>query len=649
MELTLSLLSGDRVSVTYEEQVSHTFDLSALPPLPAKGKPPAKPAVYGAKLYELLFPDRSLAARMLASEMKRPLEQRRFVLVAVSGSLESVLWEFLSSPQSYLTAEMAFVRALPLNERKDGPLLSELRVSAVQPGASTLQALQSALADALTLAQPSALEEMRKALGNAGVLHFEGTTAPVDGQVGLLLDKAAKALKARDLKQRLGDGLFLAALSAGAAPTTAPTEMVSMAAGLMHQGAPYTLALRYNLPEAEQAAFWGAFYTALAGGKALEDALAQARRQMGATQPVWFGAAVLFTSLKTAAASFGVAQPSPVETPAAQPAPVETAPAAAPVTKAPPVEAAAPQAAPPSEPQAAPEAGSGREAHMSGDQIRSLVFNTVAVMTTMREKHTEWRAAVNNVYRQAKQMGHLEEIEFLGAVLSVLDGVEPMMPADNPYQSAMQALREGIEMGGPKPVELSPEVTEAVRALLQAADLNEMQLVVQQHQAHLFTPEADELLAGIAADADQRGNKQMVQSITLYAAILQECQKRGIEPVFAELMRAQKNAPAEGEAEGEESAFEAQPEPVRSVPVMSDQPIPDDFVARCAAGLKGGRAEREGLYAYLESLPIVNEGVAALLKALKLALLGSNLDKLGAGLSGEYAELWQQIVKQVKG
>ena len=63
--------------------------------------------------------------------------------------------------------------------------------------------------------------------------------------------------------------------------------------------------------------------------------------------------------------------------------------------------------------------------------------------------------------------------------------------------------------------------------------------------------------------------------------------------------------------------------------------IPEGFVERCVEGLRGGRPEREALFNYLEAQPIRDEGFAALLKTVKLALLGSNPQKLGKDLMGD--------------
>jgi hypothetical protein len=231
--------------------------------------------------------------------------------------------------------------------------------------------------------------------------------------------------------------------------------------------------------------------------------------------------------------------------------------------------------------------------------------------------------------------------------MGLLDDVPPSVPAESPYAKVIDAIQIALSGKAPEPVEeVEPpkEVMNAVRELLQAKNPHALRKVIEKRQVPLYKPETQDFLASLAQEAQSTGDQQAMQVLVTYAGILQQCQQIGIEATFEQLNQAaQANAAqAQTQAAGEpEGVIESEP-PAQVGPV-----IPDGFVARCVEGLRGGRPEREALYNYLEVQPIRDAGFSALLKTVKLALLGSNPQKLGKDLVEEYAAAWQEIVAQV--
>ena len=218
MEISLALQSGTTVSVTCDGQPSHTFDLLSLTPdKKIAGRPPqplAKPTEYGRAVYDALFPAKSVASRMLASELKQPAGKRRLLLVATTTSLEAVAWEYACAPQDgFLVSLLPFVRGLGASDRKAPPAMqSDLHVVAVAPNpagadgqgkalktldvASEARLLEEELrpqgGEALVeRAQPATLSDLRRHLAEQRqrVVHFSGHSGIHEGQAALLFEK----------------------------------------------------------------------------------------------------------------------------------------------------------------------------------------------------------------------------------------------------------------------------------------------------------------------------------------------------------------------------------------------------------------------------------------------------------------------------
>jgi len=118
---------------------------------------------------------------------------------------------------------------------------------------------------------------------------------------------------------------------------------------------------------------------------------------------------------------------------------------------------------------------SGASSTMPAKQIEAIVGNTIAVMTSMPERRAEWREEMIQAMQNAKQRGAdwQIEVEFFTAILVILDGQSPMLPADHPYAQAITAIQDGIARGGLASDEDNeddvPEEVEALAAFVQAS------------------------------------------------------------------------------------------------------------------------------------------------------------------------------------
>jgi hypothetical protein len=97
-----------------------------------------------------------------------------------------------------------------------------------------------------------------------------------------------------------------------------------------------------------------------------------------------------------------------------------------------------------------PVGQSAAAATLPDEVIGQVVVNTVAVMTDMPERRSEWREVVTDQLQRAQQQGAAWQIavEFFTAILAILDGQPPALPPDHPYAAAIAAIQAGIVQGG---------------------------------------------------------------------------------------------------------------------------------------------------------------------------------------------------------
>jgi hypothetical protein len=498
----------------------------------------------------------------------------------------------------------------------------------------------------LEIALPATLDDLRRHLAEhkQRVVHFSGYSSLYEGQAALLFEKeggAPNAIKGRDLVNRIGDTVFLVVMSACSTDKPAPTEFASLAAALVKWGVPYTLGLRATFP-AETCALWTrTLYGQLRLGVPVEQAVWQARQELEESAAAWTaGALVFYTALNAPAPAF-TAEISSTAIPAEvvpTPTPLQERESAAPVEEVAPPEAE-PAVAAAAVPLETVPARKPVPVYLNGEQVQVIAANTVMVMTQAPEKLVEWRMSLRSNYQQVKQLNFQAEIEFFSALLGLLDNVPPSLPPESPYTGVIRAIQDAIS-GKVQPIkEIDPpkEVMHAVQELLQAKTPAVLRKVIEKRKAQLYRPEAQAFLVSLAREAQSTGEKQALQVLVMYASILQKCQEIGIEATFEKLTQTVNVTPAEAEPSM----------PLAQEPLSG--PIPDGFIERCATGLRGERQAREALFNYLEALPIPEAGFSTLLKTIKLALLGSNPQKLGQDLEGEYAAAWQEIVEKIAG
>ena len=274
---------------------------------------------------------------------------------------------------------------------------------------------------------------------------------------------------------------------------------------------------------------------------------------------------------------------------------------------------------------------------MPAEQLRVIVSNTIAVLTSVKEKQSEWRSAMASALQNAQSQGAdwQIEVEFFSVVLALLEGRSAALPADHPYAAALQQIQTGIAQGGISAADdasaddeqkEAAQLMETVQAFVFADDWDATRRVVESQQAILFRPEVEQIFE---MNIQNAGDPRMVDMLKLHLALLRDCKANGIEATFARINAAQSA-----------TTNAAQP----------DFSVPPDFVTRCAAALKGAPNDKAALFGYLAGLPTDDPSFAALVGVVKTALFMSDPAFADASaLSGIHADTWQTILTQFKG
>jgi tetratricopeptide (TPR) repeat protein len=147
---------------------------------------------------------------------------------------------------------------------------------------------------------------------------------------------------------------------------------------------------------------------------------------------------------------------------------------------------------------------------LPAEHVNTLIGNTVAVMTTMPERRAEWRETIAGVLADAEQRGtdwHIE-VEFFTAVLAILDGQPPSLPADHPYAAPIAAIHDGIAKGGSAPdgEDEVPEEVQALAAFVQASVAALRSVNAQEKAAFM-----QQLAASQAPDDEMKALFQAIQ------------------------------------------------------------------------------------------------------------------------------------------
>ena len=131
-------------------------------------------------------------------------------------------------------------------------------------------------------------------------LLFENTFGNVD------------SVSAIDFTRSVRRAAFLVTLNACVTATPGETEFANLAAGLVGRKIPYSLGMRFSIPDEDARTFSRVFYGALGQGAPVEEAVRQARFQLSRGEHPWMvGLPVLYTALDAPATGFA-SQPGQV-------------------------------------------------------------------------------------------------------------------------------------------------------------------------------------------------------------------------------------------------------------------------------------------------------------------------------------------------
>jgi CHAT domain len=334
MELALASQAGTQVLVACDSEPSHTFDMLTL--VPGEQGPPQpvdNPIAYGKAVYQALFPPASAARRKLEATPDRIL------LVSTDDPIDSVPWEYAygystDDVDTFLVLVCPFVRGLPRDQRIEPPKMDDgLRLVAI-PSNPLEQDLPPLDIDAewmrlkeiiydvpsainLERARPPTIEQVRRLVANQRnrVVHFMGHGGQHETGALLCFEKENGELHpvtAREFVLRVRGSVFLVTLNACVSATPWPTIFSNLAAALVRQKTPYALGMRLGIHDDDARDFSCSFYSELASGISVEEALFQARLTLANSTRSWvIGVPVLYTALKTPAAGFTVLEGTP--------------------------------------------------------------------------------------------------------------------------------------------------------------------------------------------------------------------------------------------------------------------------------------------------------------------------------------------------
>jgi tetratricopeptide (TPR) repeat protein len=335
MELTLTRQGGTQVLVTCDSEPSHPFDMLTL--VPGEQGPPQPvddPVAYGRAVYLALFPPASAARRELEAMPDRIL------LVSTDDDIDSIPWEYAygqygtEDVETFLVLACYVVRGLPRDQRIEPPKMDEgLRIVAI-PSNPLEQYLPPLDIDAewmrlkeiihdvpsnisLERARPPTSAQVRRLVANQRnrVVHFMGHGGQHETGALLCFEKENGELHpvtAREFVLRVRGSVFLVTLNACVSATPGPTIFSNLAAALVRQKTPYALGMRLSIHDDDARAFSRSFYSELASGVSVEDALFQARLTLANSPRFWvIGVPVLYTALTAPATGFTVLEGTP--------------------------------------------------------------------------------------------------------------------------------------------------------------------------------------------------------------------------------------------------------------------------------------------------------------------------------------------------
>ena len=335
MELTLARQDETQVLVSCDGQPSHTFDLLTL--FPGENGPPQPlddPIAYGKAIYQALFPPET-AARLELDAMPE-----RILLVTTDDTIDAIPWEYAyglygaDDIENFLVLSCHFVRGLPLDQRIEppkmdsglhivaipsNPLEKELPPLDIDAEWMRLKEIISEVPHTISLerTRPPTIEQVRRLVASQRnrVVHFMGHGGQHETGAILCFEKDNGALHpvtAREFVMRVRGSVFLVTLNACVSATPGSTNFSNLAAALVRQKTPYALGMRLSIHDDDARSFSRSFYSELASGVSVEEALFQARLTLANSPRSWvIGVPVLYTALTKPAAGFTSVEGAP--------------------------------------------------------------------------------------------------------------------------------------------------------------------------------------------------------------------------------------------------------------------------------------------------------------------------------------------------
>jgi tetratricopeptide (TPR) repeat protein len=330
MELILTRQAGTQVVVTCDSEPSHTIDVLTL--VPGEQGPPQPiddPVAYGKAVYQALFPPES------ATRRKLEVMPERILLVTTDNDLDAVPWEYAYGPNGLLVLECHFVRGLPADQRiapptldtglhivaiPSNPLNHDVEPLNIEGEWMRLKDIIQRVPYALTLerTRPPTIEQVRTLVVNQRhrVIHFMGHGGQSEQGAVLYFEQDNGELDPVTTRQfvlRVRGTVFLVTLNACISATPGATTFSNLAASLARQRTPYALGMRFSIPDDDARSFSRTFYSDLARGSSVEEALLQARLTLANSSRSWVvGVPVLYTSLAQPATGFASLAGSPI-------------------------------------------------------------------------------------------------------------------------------------------------------------------------------------------------------------------------------------------------------------------------------------------------------------------------------------------------
>jgi tetratricopeptide (TPR) repeat protein len=332
MEITLTRQEETHVTVTCDGQPSHTFDLAILL-IPHNEKdlphPLDDPVTYGKAIYTALFPPATPAQRALQNAPERIL------LVTTDNNLDAIPWEYAygpygaEDPERFLVLTCHLVRGLPVDQRiappqlqqgphivaiPSNPLSHHLAPLNIEGEWIRLKEIIQELPYAITLerTRPPTLDRVGLLVANQQhrIVHFMGHGGQDEKEGAILCFEKDNGdldpVTAQDFLPQVRGSAFLVTLNACVSATPgADTHFSNLAFALVRQKTPYALGMRFSIPDDDALTFSRTFYSYLARGTSIEEAVYRVRHALSRDRHPWaIGVPVLYTALSAPAPGY---------------------------------------------------------------------------------------------------------------------------------------------------------------------------------------------------------------------------------------------------------------------------------------------------------------------------------------------------------